>query len=114
MSERNTIILLNDIVESIHNIFEFTRGFSFDQYSTDIKTKHAVEHNFMIIGEAVSRIPGDFKREYPDINWRQIKDFRNIIAHDYFGIDNGIVWDIIQLNLSDLLDDISQILQKET
>ena len=114
MSERNTIVLLNDIAESIQNIFEFTRGFSFDQYSTDIKTKHAVEHNFMIIGEAVSRIPSDFKRKYPNINWRQIKDFRNIIAHDYFGIDNGIVWDIIQLNLSDLLDDISQILQKET
>src|ERR1700761_3681457 len=101
MSERNTIVLLNDIAESIQNIFEFTRGFSFEQYSTDIKTKHAVEHNFMIIGEAVSRIPGDFKRKYPNINWRQIKDFRNLIAHDYFGIDNGIVWDIIQLNLSD-------------
>jgi uncharacterized protein with HEPN domain len=43
-----------------------------------------------------------------------MKDFRNVIVHDYFGIDNNIVWDIIQLNLSDLLSDISQVLQKET
>jgi uncharacterized protein with HEPN domain len=68
----------------------------------------------MIIGEAVGRLPDDFKQIYTRINWRQVKDFRNVIVHDYFGIDNSIVWDIIQLNLSDLLNDVSQVLQKET
>jgi uncharacterized protein with HEPN domain len=46
MSERNSVVLLNDIAEAIHNIFEFTRGISFEEYSSDIKTRHAVEHNF--------------------------------------------------------------------
>ncbi len=114
MSERDTVVLLNDIIEAIQNIFEFTKGFSFEQYCSDIKTRHAVEHNFMIIGEAVARLPDRFKQTHSEINWRQVKDFRNVIAHDYFGIDNNIVWDIIQLNLLDLLGDVSQALQKET
>lgn len=114
MSERNTVILLNDIVEAIQNIFEFTQGFSFEEYCADIKTRHAVEHNFMIIGEAVARLPDDFKQMHTEINWRQVKDFRNVIVHDYFGIDNNIVWDIIQLNLSDLMNDVSHVLQEET
>jgi uncharacterized protein with HEPN domain len=71
MSERNTVILLKDIVEAIQNIFEFTQGFSFGEYCTDIKTRHAVEHNFMIIGEAVARLPDDFKQMNTVINWRQ-------------------------------------------
>jgi uncharacterized protein with HEPN domain len=113
MSERNNILLLSDIVEAIQNIFVFTKGLSFAEYCSDIKTKHAVEHNFMIIGEAVARLPENFKKEHNTINWRQVKDFRNIIVHDYFGIDNNIVWDIIQLNLKDLLQDILQVLKNE-
>jgi uncharacterized protein with HEPN domain len=105
MSDRNTSILLNDIIEAIGNIFEFTRDLSFGQYCNDIKTKHAVERNFTILGEASARIPDSLKLKYKEINWRLIKDFRNIIVHDYFGIDDIIVWDIIQLNLSDLLQE---------
>lgn len=88
MSERNTIVLLGDIIESIQNILEFTRGYSFEHYVNDLKTRHAVEHNFVIIGEAASRLSGDFKKDHSEINWRQVKDFRNVIVHDYFGIDN--------------------------
>jgi len=113
MSERNNAVLLNDIAEAIQNIFEFTKGISFDQYCADIKTRHAVEHNFMVIGEAVTRLSDVFKLQYTTVNWRQLKDFRNVIVHDYFGIDNTIVWDIIQINLGDLFQDISSIIQKE-
>lgn len=70
MSERNIPILLNDIVEAIQNIFEFTKGFSFVTYCSDIKTRHAVEHNFMIIGEAVARLPDEFKKKQAIVNWR--------------------------------------------
>lgn len=63
----------------------------------------------MIIGEAVSRLREDFRQKHPEINWRQVKDFWNVIVHDYFGIDNNIVWDIIQLSLKDLSQGISVI-----
>jgi len=112
MSERNIELLLNDITDAVQNIFEFTKGLTFDAYISDIKTRHAVEHNFMIIGEAVARLPEEFKQTYDAIDWRLIKDFRNVMVHDYFGIDDAIVWDIIQLNLADLASDIKDIQKK--
>lgn len=69
MSERNTIYLLQDILEAIQNIFDFTKGYTFDNYCGDIKTKYAVQHNFMIIGEAVSRIPETFKLQHTTVDW---------------------------------------------
>lgn len=113
MSERNTAFLLEDIKESIENIISFTNELSFDLYCSDIKTVHAVQHNFMIIGEAVARIPDDYKLQHNQIDWRQIKDFRNIIVHDYFGIDSRIVWDIIRQDIPDLLISISTLLAAE-
>jgi uncharacterized protein with HEPN domain len=113
MSERNTLLLLQDIQVSISRILEYTKGMSFDAYEADIKTKDAVERNFEIIGEAASRIPDDYKMSHPHIEWRIIKDFRNFIIHEYFGIDNQIVWDTILYRLPDLLHDISTLTAEE-
>ncbi len=69
----------------------------------DDKTIDAVVRNFEIIGEAANRIDVDFKQEHPSIDWKRIRGFRNRIVHDYFGIDYGIVWSIIENDLSDLI-----------
>ena len=63
-------------------------------FSTDSKTVDAVVRNFKIIGEAVNRLPEDFKNQYQNIDWHKIRGFRNRIVHDYFGIDYQIVWQI--------------------
>lgn len=109
MSERIDAFLLEDMLESIQNIFLFTEGLDFEQFDSDIKTRHAVQHNFMIIGEASDRISESLKKSYPIINWREIKAFRNIIVHDYFGIDTHIVWEIIKHDLKELNNQIKQI-----
>ena len=111
MSERDLLLLLEDIDFSINHIFDYTRGLKFEQYEQDQKTKDAVERNFMIIGEAVSRISDDFKTQHEQIEWRIIKDFRNFIIHEYFGINNMIVWDTIVLRLPDLQKDIQLLIQ---
>jgi len=72
-------------------------------YESDLKTRFAVERNFEIIGDAASRITEEYKLNHPEIEWRILKDFRNFIIHEYFGINNEIVWDTIQLRLTDLL-----------
>jgi uncharacterized protein with HEPN domain len=110
MSERDIRLLLQDILDAIRHIKEFTKNLSFEQYQIELKTRHAVERNFSIIGEAVARIDKPFRDLHSSVDWRQVKDFRNIIVHDYFGIDDSIVWDIIQLNLSQLEKDILDIL----
>ena len=104
MSERDVKLLLEDIKTSIENILLFTKGITFIDYESDLKTRHAAERNFEIIGEAASRVPEDYKIQHPQIDWRIIKDFRNFIIHEYFGIDNQIVWDTIQIRLPELLE----------
>ena len=111
MSERNTTLLLLDIQSSISKILDYTTAMDFDLYNTDAKTKDAVERNFEIIGEAASRIPEAFRILHPHIEWRIIKDFRNFIIHEYFGIDNHIVWNIIQHRLPNLLFQISALIK---
>lgn len=109
MSERDTRLLLIDIKTAIENILAFTQGYTLEQYLADLKTRHAVERNFEIIGEAVSQVPETYKKMHPQIEWRIIKDFRNFIIHEYFGINDLIVWDTVQYRLPDLLTHISDL-----
>ena len=113
MSERELHLLLEDIATAITTILEYIKDYNFEKYEADLKTKHAVERNFEIIGEAARRIPENYKIQHPEIEWRVIKDFRNFIIHDYFGINNQIVWDTIQLRLPDLLKDVTKLLNAE-
>ena len=75
----------------------------------DPKTRDAVVMHFVVIGEVSSRIPEDFKKENPQIPWSEMRGLRNRIAHDYFGVDYEIVWDIIQNNLASLAQQIREI-----
>ena len=54
---------------------------------------------FEIIGEAVGKLSAELKQAYPDILWQDIKDFRNLLAHEYFGVDLEIVWNTIRSDL---------------
>lgn len=91
MSERSTLLLLQDMEDAITKILTYTENYTLAQYETDSKPKEAVERNFEIIGEAASRVPEAFKLQNQNIEWRLIKDFRNVIIHHYFGINNQII-----------------------
>lgn len=114
MSERDTSLLLQDILTSIHRILEYTKGIRFEEYDSDVKTRDAVERNFQIIGEASGRLSEFFKQTHAQIEWRIVKDFRNFLIHEYFGVDNAIVWDVIQHDLPRLSDDVQKILASPT
>ena len=74
----------------------------------------AVVRNLEIIGEASRNIPVEIKEKYQDIEWRKISDFRNILAHEYFGIDYEILWDIVATKLNPLQSKIQRILDLES
>jgi uncharacterized protein with HEPN domain len=96
MSKRTDMHYLQDIMESIDAIVEFTEGFDFETFLEDRKTKSATLRELEIIGEAGSRVSDELRTRYSEIPWRMFKDFRNILAHQYFGINVDIVWDIVQ------------------
>ena len=67
--------------------------------------------NLEIIGEAVRRLPEEFKESHREIPWHRIAGMRNRIVHDYFGIDNGIIWQIVKTDAPELLKQVDQIMQ---
>lgn len=110
MSERKPEFLLEDILDASEKIISYTKEMSIDNFRIDDKTIDAVIRNFEIIGEAVNRLPDEFKIQYSEINWKRIRGFRNRIAHDYFGIDLNIVWKIIENQLPELIKNIKKII----
>lgn len=109
MSKRNPELLIADMFDAGSKILEYTRGLTFEEFTSESKTIDAVIRNFEIIGEAAHRLPEDFKNNHLDIDWHRIRGFRNRIVHDYFGIDFEIVWQIKENYLPELLHKLSEL-----
>jgi uncharacterized protein with HEPN domain len=112
MSDRNRFSILA-ILEAIEKIEEYTKGISnADEFYFHKVIFDACLMNFVVIGEMVLRLDESFKKNNKEIEWDKIKGFRNIVAHDYFGVDAEEVWQIIKQKMPDLkerlkaLDDI--------
>ncbi len=114
MPERDPRLYLSDILDSCAAIQEFVKGLSFEKFCNDRKTYSAVIREFEIVGEAVGKLTDELQREYPDVEWQDIKDFRNLLIHEYFGVDLEIVWKIIQDDLPVLIDAVRKILRRES
>ncbi len=112
MSKRDNFILLEDIAEAIEKVLKFTKTMNYEAFVADDKTQDAVYRNFEVIGEAANQISEDFKNTYPEIEWKKISGLRNRIIHEYFGVDNEIIWNIIQSKLGYFKISIENILKK--
>ena len=82
----------------------------FESFRSDTKTFDAVVRNFEIIGEAAAHMPEEIVAEHPEIPWQDMRDMRNVLAHEYFGIDSEIVWEIATKKLAPLKKRIAEIL----
>jgi len=86
---------------------------SYDEFVEDEKTYDAVVRNREIIGEAAKNVPEDIRVRCPGIEWRKISGLRDVIAHEYFGIDNDILWDIIQNKVESLQQEVRRVMEAE-
>lgn len=103
MSEERLILdYLNDIIENIADIREFTAGMTRESFSTDKKTIKAVVRSLEVIGEATNKFPQYVRDSYPEISWQEITGMRNRLIHEYFGVDLDIVWQTIEEDLEPL------------
>ena len=100
------------MLQSAEKIKQYTIDMDYDAFISDDKTIDAVVRNFEIIGEAANKVDADFRNKNPEIEWNRIRGFRNRIVHGYFGIDNEIVWSIIESYLDDLIVRLNVVIAK--
>src|SRR5579864_7904112 len=109
---RDHMLYLEDILISCNKITRYTVNMTFEKFKSDERTYDAVVRNLEIIGEAAKKIPDEIRIMIPDIEWRKAAGLRDMLAHAYFGIDNNILWDIIQNKVPELQDAIDFLLNK--
>ncbi|MDK2954787.1 MAG: hypothetical protein PWQ57_283 [Desulfovibrionales bacterium] len=81
-------------------------------FLADEKTQFAVFHCIEVIGEAAARLPQSFQNQHPDIPWRKVIGMRNILIHNYFGINAEMVWETVQKDLPQLINFLNLIEKK--
>jgi len=103
------------VVDSINKILEYVKGIaSAKEYFRFHIVFDATLMNFINIGEMADRISPELKAEHTEVDWQKMKDFRNLVAHDYLGVDAEEVWQIIKNDLPPLENSIKKILSNMT
>ena len=95
-------LYLDDILGAIGQIRSYTEGYNWAAFESDRKTQDAVIRNLEIIGEAAGKLTEDIRATASNVDWRKIVALRNLLVHEYFGVNLAIVWDIIQNKLDSL------------
>lgn len=108
---RDYKVHLEDILDAVGKILKYTDSISYKDFSSDSKTIDAVIRNLEIIGEAIKKVPEETRKLKPEIEWKNIASLRDILIHEYFGVDNEIIWDIIRNKLPILKHQISELLK---
>lgn len=93
---------LNDIRNAIADIDEFTCGMDYESFAADKKTVNAVIRSLEVLGEATKQIPALFRKRHPGIPWSKMAGMRDVLIHDYMGVDLRTVWNVVRERLPEL------------
>ena len=112
MHSREWRLRIEDIIEAIEKIRAYTAEMSLEAFAADSKTVDAVIRNVEIIGEASRHLPRDICARFPEVPWDEMRGIRNVLIHEYFGIDVEVLWETIKSNLPPLLPHLRRILEE--
>lgn len=110
---RDSRVYLDDVLEGAERVRTYTAGLSLASFREDPRTVDAVVRNLEIIGEAVKNLPDDVRARHPEVAWKRIAGLRDLLIHQYFGIDYEIIWDVVTTKLPVLEDQVRRILAAE-
>lgn len=109
---RSYRLFVEDIRDSVEKIERYIKGLSYEEFIENEIVIDAVIRNLEVIGEASTNIPEDIREKYSVIPWKRMIGLRNIMIHGYFGVDLGIIWEIITRNLPETKPLIMKILEE--
>lgn len=95
-------------------IIRVCEGKSRDQVLDDDITSRALVRSLEIIGEATKKIPLEVRQQYPLVSWKEIAGMRDILIHNYFGIDYDVLWNTVLTDIPELHSELIRIIQIES
>jgi uncharacterized protein with HEPN domain len=93
---------VRDVLAALRAIADYTDGMTFDEFVGDARTVDAVVRNLMTMGESIRWIPEPILDAHPDVPWRTLRGVRNVVVHEYFGVDPAILWQTVRGDLPPL------------
>ena len=107
---KDNTLYLGHIKDAIDKIESYVCGVDFDHFASNDMMIDAVVRELAIIGEATNNLSDSFRKNNPEIPFRDIIDMRNILIHDYAGVNVKVVWDTCRKNLPELRRFVVRIL----
>ena len=101
---------VRDILAAVEAIARYTDGMTLDQFVNDARTMDAVVRNLMTMGESIRWIPEAILEAHPQVPWRTLRGMRNVVVHEYFGVDPAILWETVRGDLPPLEADLEAVL----
>lgn len=103
---------LEHILAAINRVVRYTKDKTYKDLLTDDMMYYAVVKNIEMMGEAANMLTAEFQTAHPETPWKMVKGMRNYIVHEYFQIDNQVVWDVVTNELPTLHQQITQYLSE--
>jgi len=114
MKKRDPKLYLDDMLTAINRIGAYIEDLTYKKFIQNDMVIDAVLRNLEVFGEAAKGIPDNIKENYPDIPWRRITGLRNIVIHEYFGVDLENIWKIITENIPEVKPSILKLSQEHS
>ena len=107
---RDARLYLTDMRDACAPILNHRGGMGRELFFANGMLLDAVLWNLLVLGEAAKQVPENIRAANPTIEWRKIAGFRDVLAHGYFGLDEDIIWDVIETKVPQLLEAVEQAL----
>jgi uncharacterized protein with HEPN domain len=105
---------LRHIVVETEFLISTSQELTFERFNSDETLRRAFVRSLEVIGEAVKKLPAEFRSQHPGVEWRQIAGMRDRLIHGYFGVDYQLVWEVVQDKIPELQGRIERILDSPT